>query len=95
MTDETAKLLNTVVLFLIALITAYGTWQSRKNGASLDTVNKKVDGMSSDLVAATKEAAGATGQLKERDAERVYVDSQPSTKDEPVKVKVVKPDIEA
>lgn len=69
------------------------------NTTTLAGVAEKVDGMSSDLVAASVDAAGARGQLQERDAERLHLSETPmpvaivnGSKDDPIKIAVVDED---
>lgn len=70
---------------------------SKSNAKKIDDVAVKVDGMTSELVAVTKDAEFAKGKLSERDAERTYVAELPvkavpvvnGIKEEPLKVEIV------
>jgi hypothetical protein len=72
--------------------------QGKSHATTLEAVSTNVNGMSSSLVAATKAAASAQGQLIGRDEERAYVESSnapsPLAVEVPIRVQVVKPDIE-
>ena len=61
---------------------------------SLETVKATINGMSHELVTETKAAAHAEGQLIGRDAERERAENSGLAVDVPVRVKVVKPDIQ-
>jgi len=88
--DAIAKVLTPVGVILIGYWAYRSKRQSETNAAILATVSANVNGMSSNLVAATEEAKFATGRLQGRDEERAYAENSLTSEDSPVKV--VKPD---
>lgn len=93
MTEEQFRTFTVIALILTPVLGLIGVALTVWVNFKINRVEKNVDGKLTDLLAAREDAAGAHGQLKERDAQREHVKAtQPviSTDDDPFRVELVK-----
>lgn len=91
MSDENLRLLTAIAAIIAAIAGPTGLVLVAYLNAKLNRVEKNVDGKLTDLLEAREDAAGAKGELKERDANRKYQSGTPTgTAEDPVNVKPVK-----
>lgn len=92
MSDEQLKFWTAVAGIIAAVMTPVGVVLAAWLVAKMNRVEKKVDGMTSDLVEAKGAQKLAEGQLQERDANRAYRDEgiHSTVQPDPLKVEATK-----